>query len=107
MNQETYKTELERIYNETHKLAQDRIKLKDDYVLEHSDFEIGEKVRVITRQSENFGKITPEKIELGFISSRYVDDKGLIKYEVNKVKKDGSQSSHKLYVWYNNRIEKL
>lgn len=107
MTQEDFKIEIERIYNETYKLSQDKIKLKDDFILKNAKFELGEKVKVVTPESKNFERINPEKIEFGFIGERYVNDRGEIKYEVYKIKKDGTQSSHKLWVWYNNIIEKF
>lgn len=95
---EDFKNKLEDLRNKREQLLIESKQLENNYISKNSEFEIGEKVKLIQQGREDV---------LGFVSKRNVDTNGKISYKLVKMKKDGTPSQHELWTWYNSVITKL
>jgi len=84
--------------NEIIKLSHERIsKAKKHYLSKNSPFKIGEKVKITSKNN---------LIQFGFIHDHRITYSNTIEPIIAGIKKDGSQSSRKIFIWGNEKIEK-
>lgn len=84
--------------NEIIKLSHERIsKAKRDYVKNNSPFKIGEKVKITDNNN---------LIVFGFIENYRISYSNRIEPIIVGIKKDGSKSSRKIFIWGSEKIEK-
>jgi hypothetical protein len=103
MTQEQFKKAVHDRQSHIKTLEKEIAELKNTYLNEHSDFEVGDKVTVIEKGLD--GKIIQEHV--AFVSGINTYDGG-INYSFHKSKKDGTPSYNKLHVWGNRyEVKKL
>lgn len=90
MTKEEYKLKWSNYISEENRLEKERKQMDADYIEEHKQFDEGDKVKITSADGFN---------EEGIVSSMYCSG-GDIKYNFLKVKKDGTHSQHKLYLWH-------
>lgn len=96
MNKEEYNKKLTEFDAQISKISALKTNLKIEYINANKPFDIGQKVKVIKNTQNQFG----------FIRGYEVDYNYEIKPVIYKMKKDGTESQIRLYVWYDDKIEK-
>lgn len=97
MTKDEYKKEKGLIQLKIDELKNELKVLDSQYIEKNKSFEIGELVLVTNGE-------TPEK---GFVDGYEVDFLLNINPIIKKIKKDGSKSQHKIWVWANSTISKI
>jgi len=95
MTKETFVRQKVELNGKIDELRQVINKLKAEYIEANKPFNLGDKVKVIKGKSVEFGVVTGFEI-------RYSNS---VECVLNKLKKDGTQSQIKLYVWGAEKIE--
>jgi len=78
-------------------LRKQQEQLTADYISEHSKYKVGDRIKIIERKSETIAEVFALNIHHG----------GSIEPLCYKVKKDGTVSSFRAYVWFDSKVEKL
>lgn len=93
MTKEQYRLELSQIKREMQLLKVKETALLNSYRSEHRKFGAGDKVKI----KEKMG-IQGDVFHEAYVLGCGVHDNGDLYYQFNKAKKDGSKSSHRLYL---------
>lgn len=97
MIKDEYIKEKNLILSKIDELKKDLKVLESQYIETNSPFEIGELVLVTNGETS----------EKGFVDGYEVDWSNDIIPIIKKIKKDGSKSQHKIWVWTNSTISKI
>lgn len=97
MNKSEYLKLDKEISDRIKSLGEKRQELKQKYLDANLKLPIGSKVEIIIPKRKIWDTVYPARTELGFISGKSVSYNGIVEYKLSKCKKDGSQSSHKLW----------
>jgi hypothetical protein len=98
MSKEEYLLEKTTISENIEKLRKDLKSLEIKYIEESAPFKIDDLVMVSQNDNES---------EKGIVDGFEVDYTGDIKPIVKKIKKDGTKSQHKIWVWHSSKISKI
>lgn len=99
MTKEDYLLEKKTISDNIEKLKSDLKLLETKYIEESAPFKIDDLVMVIHGDNDS---------EKGIVDGFEIDYyNGDIKPIVKKIKKDGTKSQHKVWLWYNTKITKI
>lgn len=98
MKKEDFKKRLNDINESVEFLNQEKKSLIKEYLESNSDFKIGEKVKVVSVDGN---------YQYGYISETVLNYGHEIGYDVLKEKKDGTPSMNKIFVYFNDKIEKI
>ncbi len=97
-------------------IAQYRVRekqLKQQYIDENKQFEIDEKVKIITPSfrraipGENGRRYMEEEFRYGFVEDYDVDKQGNVKYVLSKMNATGRKSQHRTYYTDLDILEKV
>lgn len=97
MTKDDYIKEKGLIQSKIDELKQNLKVLESQYIEKNKSFEIGELVLVTNGETS----------EKGFVDGYEVDFLLNINPIIKKIKKDGSKSQHKIWVWTNSTISKI
>lgn len=96
MIKQEYIDEIKKIADERISLREREIEVTKNYIDSNKKFEIGQRVKVVSKDEKN--------TEFGYISNIKIGYKGELEYEMFKEKKDGKPSRHKLWFWSGYKI---
>lgn len=107
MTREEYVSERKAITEQIDALYDRESKIQDAYILEHKEFDAGDKVLLTLNEKPHpfqQNKVFPESKTIAYIKG--IDEyNGVIKYRFWKSKKDGSKSTHELHCVVYDKIE--
>lgn len=108
MTKEEYLKELEILNNIIKKANESIMLLRDKYIEANKEFEIGEKVKIITPTKRDWDdKIIPQKERFGIVYGYKLSYQNNINYLICKPKTDGGMSKINDTVWDREIIEKI
>lgn len=98
MNKIEFENQIKEKESQIQALRDDIKNIKNEYIEANREFKDGDIVRV-------YSKVSSQDYELGFIDGYEISYGNKVMPIVSKMKKDGTKSKHRFYVWQTYRYE--
>ncbi len=107
MTKEEFNEKMASLSRDICRCTKEQNALKKLYAETHREFQNGDVVQIITpAQSSNYGRgVIPQKERYAMVVGAYTTDSGLLKYDLRKLKKDGTESKINDRAWFDEYIQ--